>query len=357
MPLNLNNQKWIGFKIQDLFTVSKGVYLPKNNILKGKSPYITATTYCNGISDFIGNNTLFPSNTITIEKVKLSSFYQPTSFYCSHDVSTLSHKALNKPVSLFITTMINRQGNKYSYGRQAQLNVVKRETTFLPVSEGGKPNWNFMHDYSAKLLNKKQDYYKKYCEDILKQLEYKTIEPLSEKQWHEFFIKDLFPSIQRGKRLIKAHQEEGYTPYISSTAANNGVDEFIGNDLGVRKFSNCLTIANSGSVGACFFHHYEFVASDHVTHLKNATFSKYIYLFISAQLSKLSSKYNFNREINDKRIAREKVLLPINDDNQPDYEYMKQYMINLEFKKRKQYLIFIESKAENIKNLTVNECM
>ncbi|MDC5645996.1 restriction endonuclease subunit S, partial [Acinetobacter baumannii] len=146
-------------------------------------------------------------------------------------------------------------------------------------------------------------------------------------------------------------------PYISSTAANNGVDEFIGNDLGVRKFSNCLTIDNSGSVGACFFHHYEFVASDHVTHLKNATFSKYIYLFISAQLSKLSSKYNFNREINDKRIAREKVLLPINDDNQPDYEYMKQNMINLEFKKRKQYLIFIESKAENIKNLTVNECM
>jgi len=346
MSLNLNEKKWIGFKIQDLFTVSKGSYLPKKNILKGQSPYITATTYCNGISDFIGNKTLFPSNTITIEKVKLSAFYQPTNFYCSHDVSTLSCNIMNKPIGLFITTMINRQGNKYSYGRQAQLNVVKRETAFLPTSVGDKPDWNFMHECGAKILHKKQNHYKKYCENILRELEYKSIVPLSEKQWHEFFIKDLFPSIQRGKRLTKANQENGVKPYISSTASNNGVDEFIGNRSGVRKFSNCLTIANSGSVGSCFFHYYEFIASDHVTHLKNDLFSKYIYLFISTQLNKLASKYNFNREINDKRIAREKILLPVNDNNQPDYNYMKQYMINLEFMKRKQYLAYIKAQEK-----------
>lgn len=356
MSLDLNEKKWMGFKIQDLFTVSKGLYLPKKNILKGQSPYITATTFCNGVSNFIGNNTLFPSNTITIEKVRLSAFYQPSSFYCSHDVSTLSNDVLNKPIGLFITTIINRQGNKYSYGRQAQLNVVKRETTFLPVSEGDKPDWNFMHECSLKILSKKQDHYKKYCENILKELNYRSIVPLSEKQWHEFFIKDLFPSIQRGKRLTKAHQEYGNTPYISSTASNNGVDEFIGNQSGVRKFSNCLTIANSGSVGSCFFHYYEFVASDHVTHLKNYLFSKYIYLFINTQLSKLASKYNFNREINDKRIAREKVFLPVDDNSQPDYNYMEQYMINLEFLKRKKYLAFIESKPKNIGNSTVDKC-
>ena len=48
----------------------------------------------------------------------------------------------------------------------------------------------------------------------------------------------------------------------------NGVDNFIANDKGVRCFENCLTLANSGSVGATFFHHYRFVASDHVTALE-----------------------------------------------------------------------------------------
>ncbi len=56
-------------------------------------------------------------------------------------------------------------------------------------------------------------------------------------------------------------------------------------------------------------------------------------------------KYNFNREINDKRISREKILLPVNDQEQPDYEYMEQYMKNLMYKKIKQYLEYIEKQS------------
>ena len=46
------------------------------------------------------------------------------------------------------------------------------------------------------------------------------------------------------------------------------MDGFVGNEGSVRKFEDCITIANSGSVGSAFFHQYEFVASDHVTQLK-----------------------------------------------------------------------------------------
>lgn len=180
-------------------------------------------------------------------------------------------------------------------------------------------------------------------EDLLKRNSdnYEEIPDLNEKSWHEFFIKDLFPEVQRGKRLTKANQIEGNKPYVSSTALNNGVDEFIGNDLGVRTFSNCLTIANSGSVGATFYHPYEFVASDHVTHLKNNSFSFFVYMFIATQLNKISEKYNFNREINDTRIAREKINLPVNSKGLPDYKFMAQYMMNIEYQKRQQYLKFL----------------
>jgi type I restriction enzyme M protein len=87
----------------------------------------------------------------------------------------------------------------------------------------------------------------------LTKLNYKDVETLEDKDWHEFFIKDIFSMFQRGKRLTKENQVEGQKPYVSSTASNNGIDNFIGNKTGVRIFSDCLTIANSGSVGSSFY--------------------------------------------------------------------------------------------------------
>ena len=119
-------------------------------------------------------------------------------------------------------------------------------------------------------------------------------------------------------------------PYVSSTSLNNGVDRYIGNDGGVRIFSDCLTLANSGSVGSTFFHQYAFVASDHVTQLKREGLDKYAYLFLVPIVSRLSEKYSFNREINDERIKREKLLLPVNADGQIDFAFMSSFMKDVE---------------------------
>jgi len=165
----------------------------------------------------------------------------------------------------------------------------------------------------------------------------KKISDLKDKEWKEFNLTGLFSTIQRGRRLTKSNQIKGDTPYISSTSMKNGVDNFISNSEGVRRFSKCLTIANSGSVGASFYHPYEFVASDHVTHLKNDNMNIYIYLFIATMTNRLSEKYNFNREINDKRISRETIMLPANTNEEPDYEFMEQYIKSMMVKKYSQY--------------------
>lgn len=136
----------------------------------------------------------------------------------------------------------------------------------------------------------------------------------------------------------------GEIPYVSSSALNNGVDDYVSNNNGVRRFSNCLSLANSGSVGSSFYEPFEFVASDHITHLKNEKFNKYHYLFLATVTSRLSQKYNFNREINDKRISREIILLPLNDKGEPDYEYMEKYSKNLLCEKIQMYIKYIENK-------------
>lgn len=148
----------------------------------------------------------------------------------------------------------------------------------------------------------------------------------------------MFTEIQRGKRLKRADHSNGKMPYVSSTALCNGVDGFVGNTESVNIFSNCITIANSGSVGSAFFHSYEFVASDHVTKLQNKEVSKYAYLFMLPIINRLAEKYSFNREINDKRIKRERFVLPATPEGTPDWLYMENYMRHIESQQIVKYL-------------------
>lgn len=156
--------------------------------------------------------------------------------------------------------------------------------------------------------------------------DFKQVEQLEQKEWNEFYLKDIFSEIQRGKRLKKDDHIKGEMPYVSSSALNNGIDGFVSNTVKVRIFKKCLSIANSGSVGATFYQPFSFVASDHVTKLQNDNFNEFIYLFIASVTKRLSEKYSFNREINDPRIRREKIVLPTNKKGQPDFDYMENYI-------------------------------
>lgn len=43
-------------------------------------------------------------------------------------------------------------------------------------------------------------------------------------------------------------------------------------------------------------------------------------------INRLSEKYSFNREINDERIKREKLLLPVTDAGDIDFQFMSSFM-------------------------------
>lgn len=152
------------------------------------------------------------------------------------------------------------------------------------------------------------------------------MERLSEKEWKHFRMPEIFGLIQRGKRLKNADHVPGIVPYVSSTANNNGVDDYIEATPGTRAFGDCISLANSGSVGTAFYEPFEYVASDHVTALKTEGMSKCVYLFLIATIEKQGSNFNFNREINDARIKNMQIMLPVDDAGEPDYAYMAEYV-------------------------------
>lgn len=164
---------------------------------------------------------------------------------------------------------------------------------------------------------------------------------LEDVEWKEFYFNEVFRKIQRGKRLKKDDHIDGNVPYISSTSLNNGLDQFIGNEYMVRKFKNNISLANSGSVGSCFYHDYEYIASDHVTSLTLEKADKYVYLFMSTIIKRLEEKYSFNREINDKRIKNEKFILPVDKNGNPNWEYMSKFMQKIKAEKLEKVLEYI----------------
>ncbi|WP_165811686.1 restriction endonuclease subunit S [Aliarcobacter skirrowii] len=358
--LNLEDKEWKEFFIKDIFIILKeksviqvptGAYINKEKLKKGITPRITVSSKNNGIDGYYSSTDKNYRTYVNFISVSFlgTVFYHPYEASIDMKVHCLKiiGKELNFYLAQFLVPEIKKNLENASYGNQISSTDLPTKKIILPINKKNEPDFEYMEQYTKLLMKRKLDDYKKYAKKVLVDLEFKEIEPLDNKEWKEFFLTEIFDKIQRGKRLTKSNQKMGSIPYISSTASTNGVDNFISNKNGVRVFSDCLTIANSGSVGASFYHPYDFVASDHITHLKNEELNEFVYLFIATLTNRFSGKYNFNREINDLRISREKILLPINSEDTPDYAYMEQYIINMKHKKIKQYLDYLEKQKKD----------
>ncbi|MCR5588473.1 MAG: restriction endonuclease subunit S [Bacteroidales bacterium] len=334
--------KWDEFKILEIFSISPGIRLTKADMLEGDTPFIGATDSNNGITAFCGNDNESRDNNVLGVNYNgsiVENFYHPYSALFSDDVKRLHVKNVegNKYIYLFLKQCILKQKSKYEYGYKFNGERMKDQIILLPVCEDGSPNFVYMESYMKKLEKKILSRYKKYI-DRRQQGGPIERDCMEEHKWKEFDVQEVFSHMMRGRRLKTDDHIPGKIPYVSSSAMDNGVDNFVSNEKGVRIFNNCLTIANSGSVGATFYHPYSFVASDHVTSLANPSFDKYIYLFGGEIMNRLSEKYSFNREIKDSRLRREKIMLPVNEKDEPDYDYMGKYMRKIEHRLIKRYV-------------------
>ena len=331
--LSLESKNWDAFFIEDVAEIISGRDIYEKERIDGLVPYITATANNNGIGYFVANNNeTLESGCLSVNRNGSVGycFYHPYQALYGNDTRKLRPKKNNRYISLFISMCITKQREKYGYGYKMGTGRLKRQRILLPVDPNNNPNWAFMEAY---MKQKEQQILKPTIEKLCNRLIINNILGGGKSlcsNWKAFYFTEVFTEIQRGKRLKKADHKDGQTPYVSSTSLNNGIDGFIGNDGSVRRFNNCLTLANSGSVGCAFYHQYTFVASDHVTKLKRDGLDKYAYLFMIPIINRLSEKYSFNREINDERIKREKLLLPATDKGEIDFAFMSAFMKEVE---------------------------
>ena len=103
-----------------------------------------------------------------------------------------------------------------------------------------------------------------------------------------------------------------------------------------------LSVNRNGSVGYCFYHPYDALYGNDTRKLKPIRNNKYVSLFISMCITNQRAKYGYGYKMGTGRLKRQKILLPIDGNSQPNWDYMEAYMQNLEQQQILEYLRHIE---------------
>lgn len=164
--LSLDEREWDEFKLEDLFEINGSPNTTSkiarelidseiNNI-----NYVTRRTYNNGVG-FRLNKSKTKERDIPINKGKViivgaestESFYQEEDFITGNKISILKNSNLNKYNGIFISTLIDKEFYRYSYGRGLTLGRLKNVSIKLPIKpksspdEKSEPDWEFMENY------------------------------------------------------------------------------------------------------------------------------------------------------------------------------------------------------------------
>lgn len=345
--MDLENKEWKEFFIEDIFKIKSGKRLTKADMKDGKMPFIGATDSNNGITEFVSNkNSSLDKNVLGVNYngSVVHNFYHPYQALFSDDVKRLSFKNTkgNRFLFLFVKTIILQQKSKYEYGYKFNGTRMKRQKILLPVNENGNPDYVFMENYMREKETELITKYQKYISSKIKHLE-KELD--KEVEWKEFFIEDIFEihSTSSGIDKIKLTNLKGEIPYITRSDKTNGIDTFIGlqNNRYKKDQNNVITIGLDTQT--VFYQKSEFYTGQNIQVLKFPEMNEHNAFFIIPLLKKQMEKFNWGGNgATLTRLRRTKILLPVNEKGNPDFEYMENYIKRIEQEKLMNYLKYKE---------------
>ena len=333
----IDTSEWKEFRIKDLFETQKkgnkfqvptGASVPVQDLLEdGATPRITVTGSNNGIFgfyDYCGKNIadyrVF-NNFVSVSFLG-TVFYQEGDATLDMKVHCLKPKGitLNKYTGRFLVGAIRASLRESTYSDQISSSILPEMSIKLPATPDGAPDWAYMESYIANLEAKVAD--SLTLLQAAKDAEKKKVDT---REWGSFALGTLF-NIVKGKRLTKAEMKSGKTPFIGSSALNNGCTAMIGNDKNQHP-ENTITVCYNGSVGETFYQDQPYIASDDVNVLyPKFTMNRQIALFIVPLIKGVSSRYDYIDKWKKEAMEADKIYLPVDKNGDPDWDYMEEYM-------------------------------
>ncbi len=344
---------WKAFRFVDVFDIKKGFYNKKPPcVADGKYPFIGATDSNNGVTGFtsyenIRDNSkigygpnepiskkIFPGKAICVTNNGSVgyAYYQESDFTCTHDVNPLylHDRELNRYIALFLIACIEKQRVCFEYARKWRPMRMVRSQLLLPTVNG-EIAWQYMETY---MRNNESKLLKPIIDRLCNRLIISELGGgnLAHCNWFAFQLDELFDikatksSIDK-KNLIKG---SGTIPYITRTDKNNGIDMFVCEQPDYElDEGNVITIGLDTQTA--FYQAIPFYTGQNIQVLRHPSLNRYISSFILIPIKNLMKKFNWGGYgATLTRLKRSKILLPANDDNTPNWQFMEQFMRDVE---------------------------
>jgi len=244
----------------------------------------------------------------------LSSFLQQKPFYTAQNIKILTpKKSMSDLEKLFYCFCIKANRFKYtSHGREANATLND-----LLIPEKMPDEWNISENDQLTTLQNKP---------ILS----KNIE-LNTDNWKWFELVDLFDVSASRDGLSDGLTEGGKTPYVTSSESNNGVTSFFEEEATNK--AGTITANRGGSVGYFFYQPVDYMSTPVDVRILTPKFEidSFIGLFMKTILQLEKYRYNYSRKMGSDRLREFKIKLPVDLNNQPDWNFMRDYIKSLPY--------------------------
>ena len=181
---------------------------------------------------------------------------------------------------------------------------------------------------------------------LTEEVTYLDMKKIEELKWHEYILSELF-EITSTKSSIDRNKltgELGDYPYVTRSDTDNGMDSFIGKQSEyIRDEGNVITIGLDTQT--VFYQPADFYTGQNIQVLRNEHLNKYVAMFIVPLIKKQMKKFNWGGNgATLGRLRKVTLLLPSTECKVPDYEYMEEYMKQVEVRILKKYKNYLKAK-------------
>lgn len=179
---------------------------------------------------------------------------------------------------------------------------------------------------------------------------------LDDREWSVFPLTGddgLFPihATSTGIDGIKLKDgDDDVIPYITRTETNNGIAKFISSvnlEYG-KDDGGCITIGLDTQTA--FWQPIAFVTGQNIHVLRSNKLNYYSYLFLTVILrQQMKSKFNWGGNgATLGRLKKLKIMLPVTDAGEPDFQFMEDYIRELMAEKKKQYRGYVKQRIAEL---------
>lgn len=338
----IKTTSWEQYKLTDLFDIILPIGdIQAQKMNDGEFPLVSSGKNNNGICKYISStkeSKLIQANSITVDMFG-KAFFQPKKFYCvSHGrVNILIPKFyITRNIGLFLSKIIEKITiPKYEFLDMCSKSALEKEMVLLP-SSNNQPDWEYMEVYMKNIMQEAEDNIKnlRNIDNCKKEIDIS--------RWQKYRLGNLFYKCNLNKKdnfnkksdVSLEKTDEFNLPLVNAKHYNNGI-MYYGRSSDFDSEVMTLDIVQNGaaSVGDVYAQPQQTGVLEDAYLIKayDNIVSINILQFLATVIQKdIKQHFSYDNKCTWDKAKEMLIHLPAKSNGNPDWEYMENYMKNIE---------------------------